>query len=85
MTFTKLESENEDVSTYHSKHEIEGALPQYEGTFEDYNEVVLQVRGAPWSAAADECWSVLIGDCVRPCISSGWFDCPPEQSDRDPF
>jgi len=27
---------------YHSQHEIQACMPQYEGTFEDYNEIVIQ-------------------------------------------
>ena len=39
----RLQAEEDDVNVYHSNHEIEGTLPVYEGTFEDYNELVLQV------------------------------------------
>ena len=36
------EEEAQDV--YHSQHEIQASMPQYEGTFEDYNEIVIQVH-----------------------------------------
>jgi len=37
-----LEEENKNVEVYHSKHEIEAALEIYQGSFEEYNEIVLQ-------------------------------------------
>jgi len=37
-----IKREEQNVNVYHSAHEVEGTLATYEGTFEDYNEIVLQ-------------------------------------------
>ena len=38
-----IKREEQNVNVYHSAHEVEGTLATFEGTFEDYNEIVLQV------------------------------------------